>query len=442
MRNIDILLEKYGNWKNQQDLCLSSFTDRVFNEGYGPSAYGPYLSAATGCHVVDINGNTFLDTAMAGGTAILGHANPITKEAIKDQLEKGSLYTAANAMTHAVVDKVLEVLPWFDKAVLCSTGSEATLRAIRIARASTGKRKIGVFCGGWHGAHDQVLFEEDPNGPEEAPVAMAKGKGIPPIALEHLVLLPYNHPAAFDLIRRSADDLAMVLVEPAQGSNPRDDIGDFLKELRQVTRELDIVLGFDEIITGFRLAPGGGQEHFGVQADIATYGKTLGGGLPIGMVVGTGDVMSVVRDGPVFMGGTFSANPLTMAATLATMNQLQPEIYSSLDQNGNELKAAINDFCATNDIAAHMIGVGSMLRLIFAAPPVTSRRHRDQKEVAYARQADFYAALLMNGVHVAGNRINFLSTAHGDREMSKLLLAYTETLSACAEAGFFDRLSK
>jgi len=436
---LEAWLEEHRNWKSEQNRALSTLGDQVFNEGYGASAYGPYLASANGCRVNDFGGNSFLDTAMAGGSAILGHANQVTNDAIIDQLKRGTLYTAPNFNTHTVADKALEFLPWFDKTVFCSSGSEATMRAIRIARAHTGRKKIAIFSGGWHGAHDQVLIEEDYTGAEEAPLAITKGKGILPVLLDHLVLLPYNHRAAFDLIKHHADDLAMVFIEPAQGSNPREDIGLFLNELRQVTSDEGVLLGFDEIITGFRLDPGGGQEHFAVHADIATYGKSLGGGLPIGMIAGTDQVMSAVRDEPVFMGGTFSANPLSMASALATLQQLRPEIYSSLNRNGNRLNSEINEFCTNNAIPAHMTGVGSMQRLVFAAPPVASRRQRDFVEIPLSSQSDFYAAMLMNGVHIAGNRINFLSSAHDEPEISTLVRAYTDVLSACQEAGIFDR---
>jgi glutamate-1-semialdehyde 2,1-aminomutase len=441
MGKFESWLEDYRSWAKEQENSIQGLGDQVFNEGYGSSAYGPYIESANGCWVNDISHNSFLDTAMAGGTAIMGHANPIINNAIIGQLEKGALYTSPNAITHAVIAKVLEMLPWFDKAIMCNSGSEATLRAIRIARAHTTKQKIGVFSGGWHGAHDQVLVEEDYTGEESAPKAKYKGKGIASKSLNQLVFLPYNHPAAFDLIRKHADELAVILIEPAQGSNPRDDIGDFMKELRTVTQETDILLCFDEIITGFRLALGGGQEYFGVRADMATYGKTLGGGLAIGMVAGTSDIMSVIRDGPVFMGGTFSANPLSMTSALATLEILEKnsrEIYATLNRTGQDLKLAINDFCMENEISAHMIGVGSMLRLVFAKPPISSRRQRDITEVPYSQQLDFYAAMLMQGVHVAANRINFLSVAHSEPDILKLTQAYSDVLLAAREAGFFD----
>ncbi|MBL4690188.1 MAG: aminotransferase class III-fold pyridoxal phosphate-dependent enzyme [Rhodospirillales bacterium] len=413
---------------------------RVLNEGYGGSGSSLRMQSASGATITDTDGNTYIDTAMGGGTCILGHANPLVVDAVNRQMHQGSLFTVANPYAEDFAECLAQAIPGCDQFVFASTGSEATLRAIRLARAVTDKNKIAVFSGGWHGSHDQVLVEEDySRGSESTPAMMPKSAGILDGVLDNLVFLPYNTQAAFDLIRANKDDLAAVMIEPVQGSNPRDDVEEFLRDLRQVTEDLGVLLILDEVITGFRLALGGAQERFGIRADIVTYGKTLGGGLPIGVLSGTPEVLSHIttdHDGeklPVFNGGTFSANPLTMAAGMAVVRYLtetSEQTYGRLEQAGETVRADLNAHCRSNGVPAQVIGIGSMFRTIFTDKPVRSRRDRDLMEIPYQAQRDFYAQLLSAGVHVGGNGINFISLAHTDGDLDKICACYREALSS------------
>lgn len=407
-----------GARQDQQDL--------VFNEGYEPSAGGPSIDWAQGCRIRDTTGRTYIDLGLGAGTALLGHAHPMIVQAIQRQVAIGSLYIRPNPVAHEFAALLATAIPHFGGFLFCNSGAEATMRACRLARSFTGKRKIGMFSGGWHGAHDQLLVEEDYAGNSSAPRAVHRSAGIPRELLDLIVLLPYNDDRAFGLIEENADDLAMVLIEPSQGSNPRADVEPFLRGLRQVTRARGVLLGFDEIITGFRLALGGAQELYGIEADIATYGKIIGGGLPIGVVGGTREVMARIRRGgeadgrPVFMGGTFSANPLSMAAghaTLAYLIQRRMDVYGELASAGAKIMNQVNMTCASKGIPVRASGVGSMFRLIFTDKPIRSRRDRDALELGSAIQARFYASVLARGIHVGSNRINFLSTAHGPDEI-------------------------
>ena len=227
----------------------------------------------------------------------------------------------------------------------------------------------------------------------------------------------------------------MVMIEPSQGSNPRDDVGPFLKKLKSVTRKYGIVLCFDEIITGFRVALGGCQEHYGITPDMATYGKTLGGGLPIGLVAGKKKIMDVIKGDksgkPVFMGGTFSANPLAMRISFVLLKHLmahQKTLYSYLNAQGRRLRKEINDFCVDRRIPARAMGIGSMSRLIFTDKPVSSRRDRDHLEAPQELQSRFYLHLLKKGVHVSSNRILFISGAHGKADVARIIKAICESL--------------
>lgn len=425
---------------------LAALPDRIFNEGYQPDAQALYLRRAEGCEIEDFDGNTFIDLGLGAGSAILGHAHPDVVSAITAQAARGTVYIAPHMAVHDFGALLAGILPAFGGFVFCNSGAEATLRAMRIARAVTGRRRVAVFSGGWHGGHDLALADEAPNSPAQRPIPIHRTAGTPPELLDLLLFLPYNAPEALELIRTHRHELALVLIEPAQGSNPRVDVGGFLRDLRQVTEECGVLLGFDEIITGFRLALGGGQEAFGVIPDIATYGKIIGGGLPVGMVAGKTEVMRRIRGGnnvmSVFMGGTFSANPLTIAAGLAAVRHLSERretVYPALDAAFGSLRDAVNDFCSARGLPVRMINAGSFGRLLFTDRPVSSRHERDLYELGSEIQNAFYLCLLAAGVHVGSNRILFLSTAHDDTVVDAVTRAFIETLGDFDQEGVFAR---
>ena len=403
----------------------------VLNEGYSCANKEKYLAKAEGCRVWDLQGNTYVDMAMAGGSAILGHADKSIIDAASSQFATGSLFTSPSLLAHQFCEAIAPSLAPLSEFVFSSTGSEATLRAIRIARAATGKEKIAIFSGCWHGSHDLLLVEDDPRSDQHNPKAMLKSAGTTRDVLNQVIVLPYNDPAAFRLIKEHAQDIAMVFVEPVQGSNPRSDVKDFLLSLRKVCTENQLLLGFDEIITGGRLALGGGKTYFGIDPDIATFGKIYGGGLPFGLTAGTTEVMSCVRsENPVFLGGTFSANPISLATGLRAIEQLNgtPEIYTELSRRASDFIAEINDFVRVRGIDAQMIGVGSMFRLVLSASTVSCRRERDRVEPAVDIQNTFYRHLREAGVWIGTNRINFLSRSHDDSALALAVEAYKSSL--------------
>ncbi|MGA1980090.1 MAG: aminotransferase class III-fold pyridoxal phosphate-dependent enzyme [Sedimentisphaerales bacterium] len=425
-------VEKRNRFTPEEPHINCSFA--ILNAGYEKSEL--HIKKAYGCFVEDCSGNLYIDTAMGAGTHILGHAHPVVVREIRKQAAEGTLYMLPNTYTYEVGKLLSNALPHFHSFVFCNSGTEATIRATRIARAYTGRKKIAMFSGGWHGGNDMLLFEEDYSGDENRPALMFKSEGVPQEIMDMTLMLPYNNDAVFDLIEQHKNELAMVIIEPSQGSNPRDDVGEFLHKLRRVTAEHNILLCFDEIVTGFRIALGGCQEHYGVKADIATYGKTLGGGLPIGLVAGIKEVMGVVNDSgdkkPVFMGGTFSANPLVMHIAKAVLQYLienRGTIYTHLNKNGRYIRDTINKFCVANQIPVRMTGIGSMSRMIFTDKPIKSRRERDRYEIDDALQKLFYSYLRFEkGVHISGNRIIFLSTAHRKKHIGKIVRSIIEAL--------------
>jgi len=333
--------------------------------------------------------------------------------------------------------------PCGERVVFCNTGSEATMYAFRAARGYSGKHRIAVFDGAYHGAHDYGMWVADPQSPRTAPRAVPMGHGIPPELASLTLMLPYRQAAAFDLIRAHREELAMVFVEGVQSSNPQPDSGEFLCELQQVCNENGVLFGIDEVITGFRVAYGGAQERFGLQPDLATYGKVLGGGLPVGAIAGRADLMAVFTgvgaQRGIFSGGTFSGNPLTMAAGAAAVGHLRdhPEIYTALEHRGQRLADAINGFCQLQRIPAQMKQVASMFHMFFQAEAVHSSRDAHTRNLAAQRA--FYLHCLNRGVLVPGTQRAFLSAMHDDAVVDTLIDVFTSALTdVCAEGLFQD----
>lgn len=436
--------ETFDNSQKKTVEKLHTFST-VLNEGYRPNDSKLYIKESFNCYLRDYDNNIYIDTAMGGGSLILGHSHNLVNKAIKQQLKDGTLYTIPSFKAHELAELLKIAIPNFDHFVFCSTGSEATMRAIRIARAFTNRKKIAIFSGGWHGSHDLLLVDDKYEENESTPKKILKSNGTLPETLDNVLLLPYNHENAFNLIEEHKKDLAMVFIEPAQGSNPRDDMHLFLSKLRKITTEYNILLGFDEIITGFRVALGGGQEFYNIKADIATYGKALGGGLPIAAIGGTKEVMKTITDGsyennkPIFMGGTFSANPLSISSSIAVIEYLikkQNEIYPKLELSSQYLKNTLNNFCKEQKVSAQIMGINSMLRFIFTDYPIRSRFERDKYEINIDKQTLFYLNMLNNGIHIASNRLNFLSLKHTKDDIEKIIKVYKKSIIDFKNLGY------
>ncbi|MBK79811.1 MAG: aspartate aminotransferase family protein [Gammaproteobacteria bacterium] len=417
----------------------------ILNSGLAANLEMPhpiFIDRGEGPWVFDADGNRYLDTSVGFGLHILGHRHPEIEAAIKARTELGWMFGIHTVSQMKLATLLHEASPCAERVVFCNTGSEATMYAIRAARGWSGRERIALFDGCYHGAHDYGMWITDPGSPVDAPAKLPMGHGIPG-ALDDLVTwLPYRHPAAFDTIRRQAGELALVMVEGVQSSNPQPETGEFLTELAAVCREAGVLFAIDEVITGFRLAYGGAQERFGVVPDLATYGKVLGGGLPVGAVTGRADVMSVFTglgaERGIFSGGTFSGNPLTMEAGAAAVDHLRahPEIYARLDAAGDRLAAAVNGFCEDRQIPARMNQVGSMFHMFFQREPVNSMR--DVRPDNAAAEKAFYLHALNRGVLVPGTQRAFLSAAHGDAEVDLLIEVFQDSLADVQAEGLFS----
>ena len=327
--------------------------------------------------------------------------------------------------------------------MFCNSGSEATMFAFRAARAFTGKRVIALFDGSYHGIHDYALIRADMKSERSTPTSITLGAGIPDeISQDLMMMLPYRDSNCFELIRKYKDYLAMVVIEPVQSSNPRLDNQEFLDGLRKVCSECDVLLMFDEVITGFRIEYGGCQEYYNIQPDLVTYGKAAGGGMPIGIVAGSKRVMNTFSgtdDTPaIFAGGTFSGNPLTMAGGIGVLEYLRENketIYPYLHDQGDRLSKELNDYCTSNKIPARMMNAGSMMHLIFGDESIDSSRDIDRSH--YKLEREFYLHLLGHDVIVPGIHLAFISYAHTPEIIDKVIAAFKNTFEDLREDGYF-----
>lgn len=411
--------------KNARSRQLAGQSAELMNMGSAASQEMPFpvlIEKGEGPYVFDADGNRYIDFQIGFGALILGHRHPVVTEAIVDQVSnRGWQFGLHNPTQVLLAEQLVKGDNCVERAIFCNTGTEASMYAIRAARAFTGKAKLGVFDGFYHGAHDYGIGRADPESPREAPVYRPKGAGVLDAVIENQVMLPYRSSRAFDLIRRNRDDLAMVMVEAAQSSNPHmsDEIRDFLHELKDVCQASGVLLMLDEVITGFRFAYGGAQEYYGIRPDLATYGKALGGGLPIGAVGGRPDVMrlfnSMAEGDPrgIYSGGSFSGNPLTMAAGYAQtrfFDENRDVLYPHLNALGASLARQVNEYAEQCDMAVQALNAGSMFQIYFRKEPI--RSSRDLNQVKPRAETEFYLHLLDNGVLVPGTRRSFVSFAH------------------------------
>jgi glutamate-1-semialdehyde 2,1-aminomutase len=364
------------------------------------------IKKAKKCYILDDDGRKFIDTTMGAGSQIIGHNNKLLKKIIR-QAKKGTIYTIPNIHTEHVNFYLKRYInPDFDEQyIFCSSGTEANMRAIRLARAYTGKSLVGRFHGGWHGGLDGFL-EEHPN-----------NKGVPLETNNLFKVLPYNDDQCFGMI---TSEMAAVLIEPVQGSNPRSDVKQFLQKLRDRCIEAGVLLIFDEVMTGFRLSAKGGAGIFAVRPDIVTYGKVLGGGFPIGAVGARTEIMKTKN---VFYGGTFSANPLSMYAASLILETIVDEKYiqyGKLQQAGESFRSELNNFFISENKKMRVIGCGPLGRIIFTDKFIKNRKDRDNFEIENAQEV-FSDKLRELGVFVNGNGLYHFSMSHTPKVVEELI---------------------
>ena len=393
-----------------------------------------FIARAKGSRMFDVDGNAYVDYVGSWGPAILGHANADVIREVQDQLRDGSSYGAPSPKEILLAEAVRERAPWIEKMRFVSSGTEATTAAIRLARGFTGRDDILKFDGCYHGAGDPLLVKA---GSGVETLGLPDSPGVPADVARHTLTLPYNDlPAVERLLSERGNTLAAVILEPVVGNMgvivPRPG---YLQGILEACRRHGTLMIVDEVMTGFRLAPGGACQLYGIRPDLVTFGKVIGGGLPVGAFGGRPEVMDrIAPAGPVYQAGTLSGNPLAMAAGVATLRQMGAAQYAQLEEKSARLAQGLADAARAAGVAVQVNRVGSMLTVFFTAEPVydaQSARRADTR-----RFARFFHEMLANGVYLPPSQFEaaFVSVAHGDEEIALTLEAARKAFAAVARA--------
>jgi glutamate-1-semialdehyde 2,1-aminomutase len=389
-----------------------------------------FIESAAGCTLTDVDGNTYIDYVMSWGPLILGHAHPAVIEAVSAAAERGTSYGAPTAAESELAEIVIAMVPSIERVRFCSSGTEATMSALRLARGFTGRPKMIKFAGCYHGHGDAFLISAGSgaltNGVPDSP-------GITAGVSRDTLVVDYNDlDAVAAAFAAHPGEIAAVIVEPYVGNMglvlP---LPGFLAGLRELCTRHGAILIFDEVMTGFRVAPGGVQEREGVAPDLTTLGKIIGGGLPVGAFGGRADIMAQLSpEGPVYQAGTLSGNPLAMAAGIATLRGLQaPGVYAHLEALGERFTTGMATVFSRHHVPHVTAHRGSMVGFFFVEGPVTNLTSAKTADTAlYGR---FFHAMLDRGVYLAPSQFEagFLSTAHRTDDVDRTLDAADAALA-------------
>ena len=402
-------------------------------------AFKPYpffTKTAKGSHLTDVDGKEYIDYCLGYGPLILGHAAKQIVEAVKDQLDQGTLYGTPSEQEVELAELICKCVPSAEMVRLVTTGAEATMSAIRVARGFTGRKKIVKFEGCYHGAHDCVLVKA---GSGATTFGMPDSLGVPEETAKNTIVLPYNDAEALEAtVKKERKELAAVIVEPVIGNigvvTPK---RGYLHLLRELTEQNDLVLIFDEVITGFRMALGGAQEYYDVKPDLTTLGKVLGGGFPLAAYAGRKEIMRMIApSGKVYQAGTYSGNPISVAAGLATVRILRNDqnFYAKLEKKCRKLVNSLQGL--SKDLSVHMQvnHVASMFQMFLTDKPVydyASALKADSK-----RFLEFHKRLLGQGVFLPPSQFEtcFLSSAHTEGDIERTVRCFDRALQSQGNA--------
>jgi glutamate-1-semialdehyde 2,1-aminomutase len=388
---------------------------------------GPRIWDADGAERLDFNGNYT--------SLILGHAHPSVVEAVAEQATRGMSFPGPSEHEVKLAGLLTTRIPSMEVVRFANSGTEATMNAVRAARAFTGRSKLAKFEGAYHGTHDWVLVSVSPDpaksGSRKRPKPVAYSAGVPDAVLKHTVVLPWNDiDACVKILEKQGRDIAALILDPLMANAgllvPREG---FLERLREVTERLGIVLIFDEVIS-FRVAQGGAQQRFGIRPDLTTLGKIIGGGLAVGAFGGRAEVMNSYDPrggkGRISHGGTFNANPVTMAGGVATMQELTPEAYARLDALGDRLRAGVKRVLAKHKQDAQVTGLGSLFWIHWTKKRLSD--YRSSRPVDPERALRTFMALLNDGVLLTQRGLGCCSLAMADADVDRFLEAFGRVL--------------
>ena len=398
----------------------------------------PIIARGKGARIWDADGNEFIDYRLGWGPIILGHADERVNQAVADHLENGTTFAATTELEVMVAEKLVNMIPGMEKLRFTNTGTEATMHALRTARGYTNKEKFIKFEGQYHGAHDYVLFSTASSpisamGARTSPIPVQVGSGIPDKIRDYVYCLPFNDfDAVEQCVKDHHGDVAAMFVEPCLGNiagiEPEDG---FLAHLKTLCNEHNIILVFDEVKTGFRLANGGAREAYGVIPDISTYAKSLGNGFPVAAFGGKGEVMDVIGGGSVTHAGTFGANGVSMAAANAVLDILsESPVLENLAERGKRLKAGLDQVLTDADVPHQMSGHPNIQGFLITEKPV-----KEVRDLAYSDDAMYEA--IMNNMYDRGVWAEndprepwFLCAAHSDEIIDETLNKFQDSVQA------------
>jgi glutamate-1-semialdehyde aminotransferase/acyl carrier protein len=408
-----------------------------FRRPWKEACYPVVAARAAGGRMWDVDGNEYVDVAMGFGSLLFGHSPAFVVEAMRRQMDLGAQVGPQSPLPGEVARLITE-LTGVERVAFCNSGTEAVMAALRLARTVTGRTKVAVFAGSFHGTFDGVLVRAASGAGGDSLQALPMAPGVPPHMVEDVLILPYNSLESVARLEAHAHELAAVLVEPFQSRQPDDDPRTFVHALRDFTTRAGAALIFDEIIVGFRTHPGGAQALLGVEADLVTYGKAVGAGHPIGVVAGKSRYLDAVDGGAwsfgddsvpesdtTYFAGTFFKHPLVMAAARATLEHLKqqgPALQEDLGRRASGMVAEINAWSAAEGVPIRAVNLGSLFRF-------TGEVDRTAMEL-------FYIHLVEKGIYVPETRVQYLSTAHGDADVARLVAAYQETVRELRAGGF------
>ncbi len=406
-----------------------------------------FVKQAKGSRIVDFDGNEYVDVTMAYGPLILGHSHPVVVAAAEEAVRNGTVYAIAHEGEVRLAEVMVDAIPCAERVAFTNSGTEATMHAIKVARARTGKDQIAKFEGGYHGVHDYAQVSSilaTQMGPAEDPESVPDTPGIPQASVGQVMTLSYQMPEGLEKIRKHSHELAAVIVEPVPSSYPVD-MSDYLRELRRVTKECGVLLIFDEVISGFRLGYGGAQQRFDITPDIATYGKIMGGGFAAGAIAGSADALEpLITSGDplrdmqekVLIIGTFSGNPVTTSAGAATLEYLRdhPEVYPHIDGLAERIKREVHAFCDKNGIAFRLIGLGSWFLPHFVDGE--PKHARDLRGLDNLLRGEILGAYMRyHGVYMPDLHTVFMSAVHSDEDADRVIGAFETSLLEMREDG-------
>lgn len=411
------------------------FPDGVVGQLRMPEGLAFIAAHGRGSRVWDVQGREYVDFVLGSGPLILGHAHPAVVAAVGEQLARGSTFYTASEPVIRLADEIGRAAPGIERLRFTNSGSEATFSALRFARAFTGRDKILKFEGGFHGGHDHALMSMHPVKPPAFPEAVPDSAGIPRAVAGEVLIAPFNDlDGAREIVTRHARELAAIIVEPLQ--RYLSPVRGFLQGLRELATAHDIILVFDEVVTGFRLAYGGAQEYYGVTADLVAYGKAIGGGFPTGAVGGRRDILDLCSSRApdathVYHGGTFSGNPISAAAGLATLGELRrPGAHARLHELGRRAREGLARVVTGHGHAAQVLGEGPIFQVLFTAEPIVD--YRASLRADRERALRFHAGLIRHGMLVNVHSPKcYLSLAHTEEDLERLFAAAAAAAREC-----------